>query len=196
MEPKRTALVLLELQNDFLTEGGKIWPLVKTVVESNRVISNLNDLIVGAHHKDIPIIHVPIQFSENYFEMGPNPTGILKIVKDSKALVRGTWGAGIASNIIRVPGDHLIDGKSHIDAFTGTGLDYFLRSNGIGRIALAGNLTNICIESTMRAAYDRGYEVVGITDATATIGLQEHDASIKYNWPMFAQCLTHKEFLS
>ena len=51
MEPKRTALVLLELQNDFLTEGGKIWPLVKTVVESNRVISNLNDLIVGAHHK-------------------------------------------------------------------------------------------------------------------------------------------------
>ncbi len=163
MEKKRTAVVLLELQNDFLAESGKIWPLVKPVPEANNVIANLNDLILGAHHKDMHVIHVPIQFSKDYVEMGPAPTGILKIVKDSGALTKGTWGVHIAQSIVRVPGDIVIEGKSHIDAFVGTNLDFFLRSQGITRIAIAGNLTNICVESTIRSAYDRGYEVIGIT---------------------------------
>jgi nicotinamidase-related amidase len=69
--------------------------------------------------------------------------------------------------------------RVNIDAFAGTHLDFVLRSHGITSIALAGQLTNICIESTMRAAYDKGYRVIGITDASATAARQESSSPQK-----------------
>lgn len=193
--PKTTAVVLLELQNDFLSEGGKLHPLLKQVLEANNVVENLNKLISGARERSMTIVQTPIQFSADYKEMGSEPYGILKAVKDAGAFVRGSWGANIAPSINLQESDIIINGKSSIDAFTGTNLDEVLRSRDITTIALAGQLTNICIESTMRAAYDRGYEVYGITDASATIGLEQYEISVRHNWPMFSKAMSHVEFL-
>lgn len=193
---KQTAVVLLELQNDFLIEGGKLHHLLKPVLEGHDVIGNLNRLIAGARAHGMLIVHTPIQFSPDYREMGDTPYGIMKAVKDSGALIRGTWGAEIAPIIDLQDSDIVIDGKSSIDAFAGTNLDFVLRAHGITTIALAGQLTNICIESTMRSAYDRGYRVFGIADATATIGLEEYRVSVQHNWPIFSIPMTHSDFLS
>lgn len=196
MNEKRTAIVLLELQNDFLSAGGKLYPLLKPLLNEYQVLSNVNQLIAGARAQGMLIAHVPIQFSSDYREMGPTPYGILKAIKDAGALVKGTWGAELAPVINRQDSDFVIDGKSSIDAFAGTHLDFVLRAHGITTIALAGQLTNICIESTMRTAYDKGYQVLGITDATATLGLEDYRLSVQHNWPMFSTPVSHQEFLA
>jgi nicotinamidase-related amidase len=195
MKPTQTAVVLVELQNDFVSEGGKLTPLLKPVLEEHHVVENLNRLIESARTQGMLIVHTPIQFSPDYREMGRAPYGIMQVVKNAGALIRGTWGAEIASVFNRQDSDFIIDGKSSIDAFAGTNLDFVLRAHGITTIALAGQLTNICIESTMRSAYDKGYRVFGITDATATVGLEEYRISVRYNWPMFSVPLRLREFL-
>ncbi|MGR9014974.1 MAG: cysteine hydrolase family protein [Gammaproteobacteria bacterium] len=195
MNAKPTAVVLLELQNDFLSEGGKLYSLLKPVLEKHRVIANLNSLIRGARAQGMLIVHTPIQFSPDYREMGHAPYGIMETVKDAGALVKGAWGSEIAPVIDRLDSDIVIDGKSSIDAFAGTNLDFVLRAHGITTIALAGQLTNICIESTMRSAYDKGYRVFGITDASATISLEQYRISVENNWPMFSLPVTQREFL-
>ncbi|HYE35683.1 isochorismatase family cysteine hydrolase [Methylocaldum sp.] len=195
MNAKQTAVVLLELQNDFLSEGGKLYPLLKSVLEEYDIIRNLNRLIADARAHGMLIVHTPIQFSPDYREMGHCPYGIMKVVKDTGALIRGTWGAEIAKVIDRQDSDIAIDGKSSIDAFAGTHLDFVLRAHGITTVALAGQLTNVCIESTMRSAYDKGYRVFGITDASATVGFEQYRFSVQNNWPMFSIPVTHREFL-
>lgn len=196
MHPTTTALVLLELQNDFLSEQGRLYPLLQPVLDAHDVMANLHSLIDGCRHHGIRVVHTPIQFSADYVEMGPSPYGILKSVKDAGALVRGSWGAELHPAFRPVGNDLLIDGKTSIDAFASTNLDHALRSLGVRTIALAGQLTNICIESTMRSAYDKGYDVIGITDATSTIGLDPYQNSIEHNWPMFSRPMTHAAFLS
>lgn len=47
----------------------------------------------------------------------------------------------------------------------------------------------------MRAAYDKGYDVFGISDATATLGIEEYNNAIRHNWPLFSLPMTHAEFL-
>lgn len=195
MNPEQTAVVLVELQNDFVSEGGKLTPLLKPGLEEYRVIENLNHLIQSARARGMLIVHTPIQFSPDYREMGRRPYGIMQVVRDTGGLIRGTWGAEIARVFDRQDSDIIIDGKSSIDAFSGTNLDFVLRAHGITTIALAGQLTNICIESTMRSAYDKGYRVFGITDATATVGLEEYRISVRYNWPMFSVPQRLREFL-
>ncbi|MFZ2451632.1 MAG: isochorismatase family cysteine hydrolase [Methylovulum miyakonense] len=195
MNAKQTAVVLLELQNDFLNEGGKLYPLLKPVLEAYDVKANQNGLIRAARANGMLIVHVPIGFSADYREMGHAPYGILQAVKNAGALIKDTWGSAIADGVDVQASDIVIEGKSGIDAFASTHLDFVLRSHGITTIALAGQLSNICIESTMRAAYDKGYRVFGITDASATIGLEQHDSSIEHNWPMFSEPMTHKQFL-
>ncbi len=196
MNPEKTAIVLIECQNDFLSKSGKLHGLVKGVLESNHVVANINDLIKRAREKGWPIIHVPIVFSSDYREMGDEPYGIMKAVKDSGAFQKGSDGAKIAESIEIRDGDIVMDGKSSICAFSGTNLDFVLKNRGIMTIALGGLLTNVCIESTMRTAYDKGYEVYTLKDCSATLGEEEQKIAIQYNWPMFSIPVTHDEFLN
>jgi nicotinamidase-related amidase len=70
-----------------------------------------------------------------------------------------------------------------------------LRSMGIQTIALAGYLTNCCVESTMRTAYEQGYNVITLTDCCATLSQEEHDNAINKDFPMFSQPMSHVDFI-
>ena len=195
MYASRTAIVAIELQNDFLSDAGKLHSLLKEGLEQRNVVDNVINLISHARSLGMSIVHVPIQFSKDYRDMGHAPYGIMKIVKDSGALIKGSWGTEIPPAIKLSSHDIIVDGKSSIHAFAGTNLDYILRARGTSTIALIGQLTNICIESTMRSAYDKGYKVFGLTDATATIGHEQYHFSVQHTWPMFSVQTTCQQFL-
>lgn len=74
---------------------------------------------------------------------------------DSNAFVKGTWGCEIVGDVAPAEGEVVLEGKRGLDAFGSTNLDFILRSKGITTIVLAGFLTNCCVESTMRSAYER-----------------------------------------
>ena len=82
---KNTALVLIEFQNDFTTEGGVFHSAVKGVMESNNMLQNTMELADKARKAGVTIIYVPIKFAEDYKELTSTPYGILKGVVDNGA---------------------------------------------------------------------------------------------------------------
>ncbi len=106
-------------------------------------------------------------------ELSPEPDGILAGVVAPSAFRKGTWRGEIIPEMQPARGDIVVEGKRGLDCFANTNLDFILRSRGITDVALAGFLTNCCVESTMRSAYERSYRVVTLTDYTATLSEEE-----------------------
>ena len=195
MDPKKTAVVLIEYQNDFTTEGGTLHGAVKGVMDKNNMLANTVETVEKARKAGATIVFVPITFADGFGEMRDEPYGILKGVKDSKSFVKGGWGAAIVDALTPKAGDIVIEGKRGLGTFESTNLDWVLRQRGITDVALGGFLTNCCVESTMRSAYERGYNVVTLTDCTATLSEEEQRMAVEKNYPMFSRPMTHDELL-
>jgi nicotinamidase-related amidase len=193
-DPSSTAVVLIEFQNDFTSDGGALHGAVRDVMESTDMLENTKQLVDEARAAGATIIHAPISFADGYHEITDHPYGILAGVVDNKAFVKDTWGAEIIENLAPQADDIVVEGKRGLDTFASTNLDFILRSKGITNVALGGFLTNCCVESTMRSAYEKGYEVVTLTDCVAGTSQAEHDNAIAYDYPMFSRPMTSKEF--
>ena len=196
MVPGSTALVLIEYQNDFTSEGGALHEAVKPVMQSTGMLGNTAKTVERARQMGALIIHAPITFAPDYHELNPKPYGILKGVVDSKAFRKGEWGAEIVDLLTPEAQDIVIEGKRGLDAFATTNLDFILRARGVQTLALCGFLTNCCVESTMRTGYEKGFEVVTLTDCTATVSEAEQSFAIEKNYPMFSRPMTHDAFLA
>ncbi len=195
MNPKTTAVVLIEYQNDFTSPGGTLHEAVKPVMDSTKMLPNTLDLVKRAREKGVAIIHAPITFTPDYHELSATPYGILANVVATKSFRKGTWGGEIVDSLKPADNDIVIEGKRGLCAFASTNLDFILRSRGITTIALGGFLTNCCVESTMRTAYEKGYDVVTLTDCTATVSAEEQKLAVEKNYPMFSHPMTHDAFL-
>jgi nicotinamidase-related amidase len=195
MNPKTTAIVLIEYQNDFTTSGGVFHDGVKGVMQSSNMLANTVDLVNKSREAGVTIMHAPITFAEGYGELTGNPYGILKAVVDNKAFRKGSWGAAIVDVLKPHPEDILIEGKRGLDTFPSTNLDFILRSKGIHTVVLGGFLTNCCVESTMRSAYERGFDVVTLKDCTAALSEEEQNMALAHNFGMFSRPMNHDEFL-
>ena len=194
MDPSKTAVVLIEYQNDFTTENGALHGAVKATMDATGMLANTRAVVDAARAAGVTVVHAPIQFAAGYNELNAHPYGILKGVVDTNAFVKGSWGADIVDDVRPADTDIILEGKRGLDAFASTNLDFILRGKGITAIALGGFLTNCCVESTMRSAYERGYEVVTLTDCVAATSIEEHDNAIKYDYPMFSKPMTSTEF--
>lgn len=195
MKPETTALVLIEFQNDFTTPGGTLHDAVKEVIDATGTLEHAAEAANALRQAGGTILHCPITFAPGYGEITAHPYGILKGVVDSTSFVRGGWGSEFSAELTPVDGDIVIEGKRGLDAFGSTNLDFVLRSKGIKTVALAGFLTNCCVESTMRSAYEKGFEVITLTDAVGATSLDEHHNAIKFDYPMFSKPMTTAEFV-
>lgn len=196
MDPRKTAVILIEYQNDFTSEGGTLHNAVKGVMEQTGMLENTVAMVQQARALGATIIHAPISFTDDYHELSPTPYGILKGVVDSRSFRKGSWGAEIIEVLAPEPQDIVVEGKRGLDAFASTNLDFILRSRGITDIVLGGFLTNCCVESTMRTGYERGFNVITLKDCTATLSEDEQRLAVEKNYPMFSRPMTHDEFLA
>lgn len=194
MKPENTAVIWIDPDNEFLHARGKLHGAVKTVLEANHVVENINRVSQQARNHGAQTFFVPIAFSDDYREMGDEPQGILAVVKEAGALKRDTWGTQVAEGLDVEEGDIVIEGKSTTCAFASTNLDDELKRRGITHVAIGGLLTNACVESTLRSAYDKGYTVYALTDCSATLSPESHQASIEHSWPLFSTPMTHDAF--
>ena len=194
MDPKTTAVVLIEYQNDFTSDGGALHGAVAETMSATDMLKNTRTVIDAARTAGATVIHAPIQFAAGYHEITANPYGILAGVVDNNAFVKGSWGADIHPDVAPAEGDIVLEGKRGLDAFASTNLDFILRSKGIRTVALGGFLTNCCVESTMRSAYEKGFDVITLTDCVAGTSAEEHTNALKYDYPMFSRPTTSTEF--
>lgn len=194
IDPKTTAIVLIEYQNDFTSDGGALHGAVQKVMDKTGMLDNTRRLVAQARAAGVTIVHAPISFAPGYNEITTHPYGILKGVVDSSAFVKGSWGAEIVDALAPQEGDIVVEGKRGLDTFASTNLDFILRSKGITTIALGGFLTNCCVESTMRSGYENGYQVITLQDCVAAASVEEHDNAIRYDFPMFSEPMTSGAF--
>jgi nicotinamidase-related amidase len=194
IDPKRTAIVLIEFQNDFTSEGGVLHDAVGDVMEQTGMLDNTRALVEAAREAGATIVHAPITFAPGYGELSEHPYGILKGVVDSTAFVKGEWGAEIVDALAPQQGDVVVEGKRGLDTFATTNLDFILRARGIETIALGGFLTNCCVESTMRSGYEKGFHVITLSDCVAATSPEEHENAIKFDYPMFSEVMSAEAF--
>lgn len=196
IDPSTTAVVLIEYQNDFTSEGGVLHGAVEDSMGKTGMLDNTKRVLAAAREAGATVMHAPITFAEGYNELSSHPYGILKGVVDGNAFVKGSWGAAIVDDVAPADGDIVIEGKRGLDTFASTNLDFILRSKGIQTIVLGGFLTNCCVESTMRSGYENGYKVITLNDCTAATSHEEHDNALAYDFPMFSEPMSSTEFIA
>ncbi len=201
----KTAIVLIEAQNDFLSPGGTMYQYIADQLAKRGVINNLKSLLDGARGK-VKIIYVPFQaFKPGFPELkpgGPGTAGLRGIEMEMKAdwgtgaWLEGTPGPEIIEPLKPKAGDILVRGKLTLDAFHSTALNYLLRANEIEHVAFTGFHTNWCVESSARSAYDLGYRVILIKDCTATDTDREQLYAEEVIFPRIGKVMTSGEFLA
>jgi nicotinamidase-related amidase len=190
---KETALLLVETLNEFMHPGGAFHEKILEVARQNGCIANLVELPRRLRGR-LTIAYAPIGFSSAHPEL-KGRCGVLAGVVEANALVRDSFGAHFFSELAPEPTDLVLDDRRGISAFHGSNLDALLRGRGIRRIAIGGFLTNVCVESTVRSAYDHGYEIVFLRDATACFSMEEQTFCETRIMPYFARVMTTDEFI-
>jgi nicotinamidase-related amidase len=186
LDPNTTAVLLIEYQNEFTTDGGVLHGAVAGVMQETDMLKNTGAVVNAARSAGASVMHIPITFAPGYGELTKHPYGILKGVVDGKAFVKGSWGAAIVDELAPHDTDIVIEGKRGLDTFASTNLDFILRSKGIKTVIIGGFLTNCCVESTMRTAYEHGFDVITLTDCTAAVSTEAHHNAITHDFPMFS----------
>jgi len=189
-----TALLLIETLNEFMHPGGAFHAGIQAVARRNGCLANLVELARRARGR-LPLIYAPIAFEPTYADIASRE-GILTGVVQRRALARGSFGARFFQEMAPQPDDLVIEDKRGISVFHGTSLDRLLRARGIRRVALAGFLTNVCVESSARSAYDFGYHVTVIADATAANSVEEQHFAETRTLPYFARVVSTEAFLA
>jgi len=185
LNPAETALVLIEYQNEFTTEGGALHGACKECMESNNMLEKSASMMAELRSKGCQVFHVPIMFDEGHREIGAT-AGILAGIQEGKTFARGSSGAEFHPSMKPDPADMVVNGKLGLCGFFSTNLDFLLRQKGMKNVVLGGFLTNCCIESTMRTAYEHGYSVYTVKDCTAATSVAAHDNAYEHNFGMFS----------
>jgi nicotinamidase-related amidase len=196
IDPSTTAVVLIEYQNDFTSDGGALHGAVAEVMEKTDMLAHTREVVDAARSAGATVMYAPITFADGYNELSSHPYGILKGVVDGNAFVKGSWGAEIVDELAPSEGDIVIEGKRGLDTFASTNLDFILRNKAITTIALGGFLTNCCVESTMRSGYENGYQVITLSDCVAATSVEEHENALKFDFPMFSEPMKAADFIA
>jgi gluconolactonase len=198
LDARSTALVIQDLQNDVITEGGAFADSGSPAhATSQNVVGNVAGLAAACRAAGVPVIHVWYVVEAGAPGLKQNAP-LFRGVKDGNALVRGTWGAAPAEGLEPQDGDHIVE-KMRMNAFYETRLDILLRGLGAETLVVTGAWTNMSIEHTARHGADAGYEIVVASDGTSTTGEEWQNAALNYamtNVATVATCAEIKEALS
>jgi nicotinamidase-related amidase len=189
-EASRTALLLVDPYNDFLSEGGKLWEALRPVATEVSLLDNLRAVTATARASGLVTFVVPHRRWEpgDYDDWDhPNPTQ--RAIQKRHTFARGEWGGEWHPDLAPQQGDVVIKEHWAQSGFANTDLDFQLKQHGITHVVAIGVLANTCIESTGRFAMELGYHVTLVRDATAAFSPTMMHAAHELNGPTFAHAI-------
>jgi gluconolactonase len=179
LDPDRCVLIIQDLQNDVIIDGGAFADSGSPEhAREQNVVENVKALAETCRGKGIPVLHVHYIVEEGAPGLKLNAP-LFQGVKDTGALVRGTWGAAPAEGLEPQDGDFVVE-KMRMSAWQGTKLENLLAGFGRDTIIVTGAWTNMSIEHTSRTGADKGYFMVVPEDCCSTMNADWHNASINY----------------
>jgi gluconolactonase len=192
LDPGRCALIIQDMQNDVIIEGGAFADSgAPAHAIAQNAVANVADLAAACRSAGVPVIHVWYIVEKGAPGLKQNAP-LFQGVKDADALVRGSWGAAPADGLEAQDGDHVVE-KMRMNGFYDTRLDILLRGLGAETILITGAWTNMSIEHTARHGADAGYEVVVASDGTSTTGDEWQQAALNYAMTNVAKVATCAE---
>jgi gluconolactonase len=179
LDPASCALIIQDMQNDVIIEGGAFADSgAPAHAIAQNAVANVADLAAACRAAGVPVIHVWYIVEQGAAGLKQNAP-LFQGVKESDGLVRGSWGAAQADGLEAQDGDHVVE-KMRMNGFYETRLDILLRGLGAGTILITGAWTNMSIEHTARHGADAGYEVVVASDGTSTVSDEWQHAALNY----------------
>jgi len=192
LDPGRTALIIQDLQNDVIAEGGAFADSgAPAHAQSQNVVENVKNLAQAARDAGVPVIHVHYIVEKGAPGLKLNAP-LFQGVKEADALVRGTWGAAPVDGLEPQEGDLVVE-KTRMNGFHNTILDNLLRGFGTETLVITGAWTNMSIEHTARHGADAGYEIVVVSDGTSTVSDEWQNAGLNYALTNVGQTATAQE---
>ncbi len=156
------ALLIIDMLKDFIEKGA-----VLEVPQGRDIINNIRRLIDAAHSKGVPVIYICDAHSKDDHEFKYWPPHAIK----------GTRGAEVINELSPSEGDIVIE-KRRYSGFFQTDLDLTLRERNIKSLILTGVLTNVCVFFTAADAFMRGYNLIIVSDGTASLSKEDHTWSL------------------
>ncbi|CQR47302.1 Peroxyureidoacrylate/ureidoacrylate amidohydrolase RutB [Paraliobacillus sp. PM-2] len=178
----KTALVIIDMQRDFLSPGGFGEQLGNDVSTTNVIIPDVKKMLETAREKDMLVIHTREGHRPDLSDVPPSKQArggnIGKQGPMGRILVRGEYGHDIVDELQPVEGEVVLD-KPGKGAFYQTDLDLILKNKNIETLLVAGVTTHVCVQTTIREANDRGYECLMLEDCCAAFDAKDHEDSIR-----------------
>jgi len=179
LDPSRCAMLIQDLQNDVMIDGGAFAETgAPDHAREQNVVANVAALADTCRSKGIPVIHVWYIVEEGAPGLKLNAP-LFQGVKDTNGLVRGSWGAAPAEGLEPQDGDLVVE-KMRMNAWQGTRLQNLLDGLNRDTVIVTGAWTNMSVEHTSRTGADMGYYMVVPEDGCSTMSADWHNASINY----------------
>jgi len=178
VDPATTALVLIDVQNDFCHPDGAFGRAGHDIAGMPDIATPLRRLVAEARAREVLTVFVRATYDREVTSRALAQNRRRRGLVQSLCL-EGSWGADWFGGVAPAgaPGEIVLT-KHRFDAFQGTPLDLYLRNNGIRTVVMVGVATSGCVESTVRDAFFQDYRVVVARDAVAEAGMIFHDSSL------------------
>jgi ureidoacrylate peracid hydrolase len=189
-EKEIAALLVIDPYNDFISEGGKIWPRIKTIAEANGCVPNMLRVLDAARKAELRVFYaMHHRYRPGDYETWKYIAPIQQAGLKSKVFEDGTWGGEIRSEFTPRPGEIVAQEHWCSSGFANTDLDLQLKKHGIHKLIVTGLIAHTCVEATVRFAAELGYEVTVVKDATADYSDEHMHAALDINLPSYASAI-------
>jgi nicotinamidase-related amidase len=195
--PEDTALLIIDPYNDFLSEGGKLWPRAKEVAEGVGLLDHMRAVLATARSRGFQVLVVPHhRTAPGDYTTWDHLSATQRRILAEQTFAAGSWGAEWHPDF--QPRDKEIVVRQHwaSSGFANTDLDFLLKQHHVRRIVLIGMRANTCVDTTPRFGQELGYHVTLVRDAIASFSWDEMTATFEINAPLYAHAvLTTEEFV-
>lgn len=206
VEPARTAVVVVDMQNAYLSKGGYYDLFGLDISGAPELIRRVNAVIAASRTAGLPVVFFQNGWSADLHDAGgpdsPNwyKSNALRLMRErpelaGRLLVKGTWDYQLVDDIKPQPDDVIVQ-KPRYSGFWGTNLDMILRARRIRNLVFTGIASNVCVESTLRDAFFLEYFPLLVADASLPGGpLAVHEATLFNVQTFFGWVSTTEEYV-
>ena len=186
----RTALLVIDPYNDFISEGGKLWDRLKVVANANRCVPHMLQVLNAARKVGLRVFYaLHHRYRTGDYKTWEYIAPIQKAAWSRKTFEYGTWGGEIQLELAPQAGDIVALEHWCSSGFANTDLDFQLKQHSVHQLIVMGLLAHTCVEATVRDAAELGYQVTVIKDATASYSDEQMHAALEINLPNYASVI-------
>jgi ureidoacrylate peracid hydrolase len=179
VDPRHTAVIVVDMQNDYCSPGGASDRNGRDISAIPRIVGPMHLLVERAHELNLPVVYTK-------YSVGPGNAGLSgpEILRRGlnfagvQATIKGTWGHEIIADLPFDAERDLVVEKRRLSSFVGTDLDMYLRANRIKTIVIVGVVTQGCVECTARDAASYDYYVAVAADCVASTTEADHERGL------------------